>query len=273
MSLQDLVDAIKNGDITFDEDGNPCDSDGNPIPVGPGGSGGEGHDGWDQLSDEDREFLKGKMKKILEDATQKADSSNGWGSVGAETRGAIREMISREVDWKKVLKSAVGNKKRAGRTSNVKRMNRKYPGVHPGTQRDYTSSWAIYVDQSGSVGDDELALAFGELNSLAKRTSFHVHYFDTDVDTENAFQWRKGQRIQAQRTRCGGTCFKAPTNHANKNTKIFDGSIIITDGYAPVPGPSRVRRVWVIVPGGELQFALPKGDVVVKMKWPNQKAA
>jgi predicted metal-dependent peptidase len=108
---------------------------------------------------------------------------------------------------------------------------------------------------------------------MAKRTSFHVHYFDTDVDTENAFQWRKGQRIQAQRTRCGGTCFKAPTNHANKNTKIFDGSIIITDGYAPVPGPSRVRRVWVIVPGGELQFALPKGDVVVKMKWPNQKAA
>lgn len=273
MSLQDLVDAIKNGDITFDENGNPCDADGNPIPVSPGGSGGEGHDGWDELSDEDREFLKGKMKKVLEDATQKADSTNGWGSVGAETRGAIRELISREVDWKKVLKSAVGNKKRAGRTSNVKRMNRKYPGVHPGTQRDYTSSWAVYVDQSGSVGDDELALAFGELNSLAKRTSFHVHYFDTEVDTDNAFQWRKGQRIQAKRTRCGGTCFKAPTKHANENTATFDGSIIITDGYAPVPGPTRVRRVWVIVPGGELQFPLPKGDVLVKMKWPNQKAA
>lgn len=272
MSLQDLVDAIKNGDIKFDKDGNPTDADGNPIAVGSGGSGGEGHEGWDSLSKDDREFLKGKMKKILEDATKKADSSNGWGSVGAETRGAIREMISREVDWKKVLKTAVGNKKRAGRTGTIKRLSRKYPGVHPGTQRDYTSSWAIYVDQSGSVGDTELALAFGELTSLAKRTSFHIHYFDTEVDIENAFQWQKGQRIQAKRTRCGGTCFKAPTAHANENTKTFDGAIYITDGMAPKPQPSRLRRVWVIVPGGKLAFELPKGDVLVQMKWPGSSA-
>lgn len=274
MSLQDLVDAIKNGDITFDEDGNPCDGDGNPINVGVGGSGGEGHDGWDQLSEEDREFLKGKMKKVLEDATRKADAKNGWGSVSSETRGAIRQMISREVDWKKVLKSAIGNKKRAGRTSQIKRMNRKYPGVHPGTQRNYTSSWAIYVDQSGSVGDDELALAFGELTSLAKRTSFDVFYFDTEVDTENSFKWRKGGSVLAERTRCGGTCFKAPTKHVNENTKLFDGAIIITDGYAPEPGPCRVRRVWIITPDGAVQdWMKNKNDVIVKMKWPNKAAA
>ena len=274
MSLQDLVDAIKNGDIQFDEDGNPTDAEGNPIPVSPGGSGGEGHDGWDKLSDEDREFLKGKMKKVLEDATQKADSTNGWGSVGAETRGAIRELISREVDWKKVLKSAVGNKKRAGRTSNVKCINPKYPGVHPGTQRNYTSSWSVYVDQSGSVGDNELALAFGELTSMAKRTSFEVFYFDTEVDTDNSFKWRKGGRVVAKRTRCGGTCFKAPTKHANENKGKFDGLIIITDGFAPKPQPSRLRRVWVITPDGQIQDWM-KGshDVIVKMKWPSKAAA
>lgn len=273
MSLQDLVDAIKNGDIKFDENGNPTDADGNPISVSMGGTGGEGHDGWDELSEDDREFLKGKMKKILEDATNKADSSNGWGSIGAETRKMIRDMISTEVDWRKVLKSAVGTKKRAGRTSSVKRLNRKYPGVHPGTQRDYTSSWSVYVDQSGSVGDENLALAFAELASLAKKTEFDIHYFDTSVDTENSFKWKKGQRVEAKRTRYGGTCFNAPTLHANENTKKYDGSIIITDGYAPKPKPTRLRRVWVIVPGGKLQFPLPKGDILVQMKWPNNKAA
>ena len=92
-----------------------------------------------------------------------------------------------------------------------------YPGIHPGSRRKYTSSWAVYVDQSGSVGDESLSLLFGELSQLAKKTSFDVYYFDTEVDVDSKFTWKKGSRVSPKRTRCGGTNFEAPTKHAHQN--------------------------------------------------------
>jgi hypothetical protein len=46
---------------------------------------------------------------------------------------------------------------------------------------------------------------------------------------------------------------------------LFDGIIICTDGEAEDPGPSPVRRCWVLVPGTKLIFPATPGDVVVSM--------
>ena len=79
---------------------------------------------------------------------------------------------------------------------------------------------------------------------------------------------RKGH--PATRTRCGGTDFTAPTKHAAKHKGTFDGYIILTDGYAPDPGPSRLPRAWVITPDGAVQDWMKsyKKDTIVQMKWP-----
>ena len=72
---------------------------------------------------------------------------------------------------------------------------------------------------------------------------------------------------KALRTRCGGTDFEAPTNHAMKTKP--EGYIILTDGGAPKPEHSRIRRCWVLVPGQELAWGEADArDVVVKMKKP-----
>ena len=139
----------------------------------------------------------------------------------------------------------------------------------PGAKRNYTSSVAAYIDQSGSVSDAELALCFGELANLAKNTEFTCYHFDTEVDEESKKVWkRKG--MPAHRTRGGGTCFTAPKEHANKRRSEFDGYIILTDGYAGDPGPSRLPRAWVITPDGAVQDWMTKykTDTIVKMKWP-----
>ena len=227
----------------------------------------DSHDGWDQMSDEDREVTKGKVKKVLEDAVKDADAKGkGWGTMSAESRKTIREIISNEIPWQSVLKKFCGLTRRANRATNVKRLNRKYPGIHPGAQKGYTSSIAVYVDQSGSVGDNDLELLFGELKSLAKHTEFTIYNFDTAVDENSERVWRKGRTPGIGRTRCGGTCFKAPTEHANKNSKRFDGYLILTDGEAPNPGPTRVKRGWVITPNRGLIFDSSKRDFVINMK-------
>ena len=127
-------------------------------------------------------------------------------------------------------------------------------------------------DQSGSVDDESLGLLFGELGQLAKRTTFDVYYFDTEVDVENKFTWKKGSRVSPKRTRCGGTNFEAPTKHAHSMMDKYDGYMILTDGYAPKPSPSRMRRVWIVTPDGGMDF--DKGrDVAIQMSGNKKKAS
>ena len=249
-------------------------------PAG-GGEGGEGpmipgtmddHGGWDEMSDEERELVKGKVKQALENAVKECDQSGQWGSVGAEHRATLREMISKEIDWKAVLKQFCGMSRRADRTSNIRRLNRKYAGIHPGAYRSYTSSIAVYVDQSGSVGDEDLALLFGELRTLAKHTEFTLYNFDTEVDESSERVWRGNKAPGMQRTRCGGTDFEAPTKHANKNKSKFDGYLILTDGECSEPKtPNRLKRGWVITPGRQLYFDAPRRDFKIQMKEPKSR--
>jgi len=244
------------------EGGSPGEGDGNGIPGDM-----DSHEGWDALSDEDREFLKGKVKHIVEEAAKEADGkSRGWGSIGAAGRKVIREIISKEIPWQAVLKKFCGMTRRANRASNMRRMNRKYPGIHPGFNKGYTSSIAVYVDQSGSVSDSDLELLFGELRSLARQTEFTVFNFDTAVDVKSERVWKRSKTPDGNRTRFGGTCFSCVTEHANKNSHRFDGYLILTDGEACDPGHSKLKRGWVITPGDKLYFEASKRDFVINMK-------
>ena len=141
-----------------------------------------------------------------------------------------------------------------------------------GVKRGYTSSIAVYIDQSGSVDDASLELAFGELRSLAKRTKFTTFHFDTSVDDASEAEWRSGKTPTAHRTRCGGTDFDCVTTHAAKNMHRFDGYIIITDGEAPKPKASRLKRGWLIIPGRKLNFVADNSDFVINMKHAKKSA-
>lgn len=259
-----LSEALRDGDLRVDENGNLVDRDGNPVAVVPGGM--DSHDGWDGMDESERELVRGKVQQALERAVRDADASNSWGTVGAETRAQLRALVSREVDWRSVLKQFCGSTRRADRSNSVKRLNRKYPGIHPGSHHSYTSSIAVYIDQSGSVSDDDLELLFSNLMALAKRTEFTLFNFDTEVDLQSERVWRKGKTPGVVRTRCGGTDFRAPTRHANENRHRFDGFLVMSDGEAPDPGPSQIKRGWVVVPDRKMLFTPSGRDVVVRMK-------
>jgi predicted metal-dependent peptidase len=88
-----------------------------------------------------------------------------------------------------------------------------------------------------------LAAFFAELNKLADLATFTVVPFDTEVDASLVYEWKKGQRIKAERVKAGGTDFNAPTKYVNKHA--FDGHIVLTDMYAPKPVASKCQRMWM----------------------------
>jgi len=205
------------------------------------------------------------VKQALSQAVKRCDRTGQWGSVSSETRETLRRIVNDAVDWKKVLHNFCGNSQRANRAKTHKKVNRKYPYIHPGSRRGHSASVAIYIDQSGSVGNDEIELLFGALNKLGRITQFTLFPFDYTVDHDNAIKWRRGQTVPPKRTRSGGTSFHAVEAHMRDKGAEFDGHIILTDGEASDPGPSRKRRCWVILPGCELYFTPHSNDIVVKM--------
>jgi len=239
-------------------------------PSGEGGQGGspgptDDHGGWGELSDEEQQIAEGKIRQAVNEAVKKCDRTGQWGSISGAARESLRALCNNSVNWKKVLHNFCGRSQRANRSRTLKKINRKYPYIHAGTRRGHSASVVVYIDQSGSVGSDEISMFFGALNQLGRITSFSVFFFDTAVDTKNKIKWRRGQKVDARRTRSGGTCFSAVEKHLKKDGAEFDGHIILTDGQASDPGPSRKRRCWVLLPGCELYFKPHPNDVVVKM--------
>ena len=221
----------------------------------------------EELSDAEKAMADAKIKEIVKKAAKRASKNRSWGSVGASMQGEIQAMFSDEINWRNVLRYFCGSKQKANRSRTFKRINKKYPYIHPCRKTNYTSNIAVYIDQSGSVGDHELQLLFNTLNELAKRVTFTIYHFDTSVDEKSEYVWKKNKTVRkAYRTRGGGTCFNCVEDHFRKNIAKYDGYIIMTDGYAPKPKPCKSKRCWVIIPGCEPQFQIDKKDTKVVMK-------
>ena len=215
------------------------------------------HGGWDQIPEDMREYVENRIKNVIEKATKHADQqANGWGDIPAEMRDAIRRSVSNIVNWRTVLRQFVGMLMRGASRNSIKKISRKYPYVHPGRTRGYTAKLLISIDQSGSVGDDMLETFFAELGSLTKMTSIDVLPFDCAANEKDIFSWKKGQRPDLKRVKCGGTDFDAPNAIVNdpKNRGRWDGHIVLTDGQAPQPTSSRIKRAWILGKGQKLYF-------------------
>lgn len=228
----------------------------------------DSHDGWNDLDPETAEELRDKMKDLIGRAAGRADKSNQWGSVPQHIQELIRKMLSHEVDWRSIIRNFIGRARSVDRATTIRRINKRMPYVFPGCRRPMIANFACFMDQSGSMSDEDIALLFGELGSLANLTKLDVYHFDTEIDENSHKIWKKGDaNPQCLRTRCGGTDFQSVANFLNdpKNKNKWSGAIILTDGYAPTMGTvSGCKILWVITPGGSTD-ALRHGDLVCRM--------
>lgn len=242
------------------ETGIPGDGDGDDV------NSVDSHDQWENIPADAKALVEDKIKQLVKRAVDHADSKpNGWGNMSEELRNEIRDSVNDAVDWRSLLRNFVGMLCRADRATSIKRINRRFPMIHPGSRRGHTARLLIAIDQSGSVDDEQLNAIFGCLRTLSKKISFTVVMFDTEVAEAEMFQWDKGATPTLRRVRCGGTDLDAPTQFANRqeNRGKWDGLIICTDGECSPPGPSRIKRAYVITPGHKLMFETD--ELVVNM--------
>lgn len=226
------------------------------------------HEGWDDIPEELRDIVEGKIKHALQKAASKADSTaNGWGNIPSELREEIRAYAFGSVDWKALLRNFCGNLRTGERSRSIKRIDRRAPYVMPGLRRGRNPSVLVLIDQSGSVSDDILSRFFGALDGLSRKMTFDVVPFDHTVAVNDRFTWKRGSRPSLKRVRGGGTSFEAAIAYANdpRNRGKWEGVIMLTDGECSQPQPCRMKLAYVIAPGHKLYFPKRDNEVVVEM--------
>ena len=215
----------------------------------------------DGASESDQQIASERLKDMVEKAAHEA-AEKGWGSVSGSMRQDIIERLATKVDWRAVLRNFVKASQKANRKSTVKRINKRFPYIHAGKRSQRIARVAISIDQSGSVSDSMLAAFFSELDQLAKFAEFVVVPFDTTVDENLVYTWKKGQSREWERVKYGGTCFDAPTRYVNDHN--FDGHIVLTDMEAPKPIPSKCKRMWMTNKRG-IQYAFKTNERILEV--------
>ena len=193
-----------------------------------------------------RKIAEEKLKGQIRNAASECDRSSSWGNISQQIREDLRKFCAEHlVDPKKVLSYFVSKSVRSSSRSTMRRVNRRMPYIQPGRTREKTSCCLVAIDESGSVSDQMLSVAFAWLSEMSKTTSFYVLPFDSEPSPSNAYFWKKGTHKKATRVLTGGTSFINLTNYVNRNSTKYDGLIIITDLQSDKPGPSKIQRLWI----------------------------
>lgn len=225
------------------------------------------HDDWDEVSDEIQEIMQQRLGDLIDKGIQQA-TSQSWGSVPAHMQQEIlKSRMPKEVDWRSVLRMFLARIQSRETETTIRKLNKRLPYILPGFKRKTTSRLAFFVDQSGSMSDENVARCFNEIEQCSSLAEIDVYNFDTEIDESSHKVWKKNNKFPWGRTRCGGTDFQAVANFVNeqRNRGRWTGVVILTDGYAPTMGAVNGARVlWIVTPDGTKEH-VRTGDLAVKI--------
>lgn len=188
------------------------------------------------------------QSRLITDLIQ---STTGWGSMPGGMIELIKKAAEGKIDFRSALRgfraSILSEKRRLTRM----RPSRRFGFEQMGSRYDFITRILVAVDTSGSVGSEELGRYFNIITTFFKYgiQQVDVLMFDWEIQGDimklNEAKKRKQEfKVQGR----GGTNFQAPVDYVAKHPE-YDGMIVITDGYAPVPEippHCKAKLLWII---------------------------
>ena len=181
----------------------------------------------------------------LSDVIRTAQETNSWGTVAGRLREHILATLKPKLDYRAVLRQFRASILAVNRVLTRMKPNRRYGFLYMGSRRDFSTRLLVAVDVSGSISSEDLVRGFSVVNQFFTYgvNTVDVIQFDTEI---------KGPLLSLKRARHdiavagrGGTSF-APVMAYIDEHRNYDGLIIFTDGYAPVPAKPQNRKTRIL---------------------------
>lgn len=219
----------------------------------------EPHRQWRQESRIDREMSRWSAYTLLQQAERDAPAGMQlfWKKEQEEQPA--------QVHWRKLLRQFAQSSRSTFIKDTIHRPSKRY-GVYPGVRVRRRQRLLVAVDTSGSLSREEQAEFFSEIRYLA-RAGAEVTILEFDAEVKRVYPYRR-QRPEFL-VGGGDTNFLPVLEYANAGER-WDGLIIFTDGFAPIPRIGiRLPVFWVITgqglsPATDMYQSLP--GVKIKLR-------
>ena len=196
------------------------------------------HNGW-QESKTSQQI----SNQIVRLANIKRILNNSWRQTPQRDRGLlpgnVRSQLQKVqktkiVDWRQVFRHQFGLIAR-GQVNSHARFNRRQPLRMdlPGKVTRLDPAVDIFIDNSGSVTDQEIVQTLTTLEKMLKKTKLTANVYSFDARVTAKQKLHDGKKLDFRRTGGGGTSFQCifdylHQHHLTKRNRII---IIITDGW------------------------------------------
>ena len=231
--------------------------EGQPRPI-------DDHSMWGK-SQGNEDLQKDITKNMIEKSISETQKSRG--NIPNQISSYL-ELHSRksEVNWKKVLKGIVGNKK-VGKRSTIMRRDRRMPHRSDlrGKTKDRMFNLLVVSDVSGSVSDEALLSLWGEVRHICDVTKTAVDLIQVDTNPMEPEKLDKKTKI-VDRKACGGTVLAPAIEMAEKHNIDYQAVVVTTDGYiseSDVEAYKRTGRkvIWLIEKDGRILDSMQDGKM------------
>ncbi|MDM8514555.1 VWA-like domain-containing protein [Desulfobacterales bacterium HSG16] len=181
----------------------------------------------------------------INEKIEMARDTNQWGTIPGQIQERILATLKPKVDYRAILRHFRASILSANRVLTRMKPSRRYGFQYMGSRRDFATRLLFAVDVSGSVDSKDLARGFSVINQFFKYglQCVDVIQFDTEIKGE-AMSLKKARRDISVLGR-GGTDFTAVIEYIDENRE-YDGLIVFTDGFAPVPRKPANRKTRVL---------------------------
>ncbi len=185
------------------------------------------------------------LASAVDEKIQAASDHDAWGTVAGRHRELILAALRPRLDYRAVLRHFRASVLSVHRRLTRMKPNRRYGFAYMGSRYDFTTRLLVAVDVSGSMGSEELAQGFSVVNRFFQYGVPQVDVIQFDTEIKGPVQSLKRARRRIVALGRGGTSFDPVIDYLDEHPG-YDGLIIFTDGYAPVPRPPRGRRTRIL---------------------------
>jgi len=224
-----------------------CRKDGAPTP--------DDHGLWEE-SEGDATLQKELTKNMIEKAADSTQKQRG-NLPYAYAQMVENLTVNREVNWKQVLRSIVGNKK-ANQRKTLMRRDRRLPHANwiKGKTKDRIFELGVISDVSGSVSDQALKVLWGEIIHICELFSTPVKIVQVDTEAFKPEELTAKTRL-IERKAMGGTFLSPGIKRFQEAGCHFDALVVTTDGYLAHDdvdhfGELKKPIVWLIEENGQI---------------------
>jgi predicted metal-dependent peptidase len=182
-----------------------------------------------------------------------AQAARMMGKLSASLERLVAQTLFPKTPWHKYLEQFMTKFTESDFAFHKPDESLRHLGINvPGLDGESCGHLAIVVDESGSIGANELAEFSGHLNRILEMCSpeeIHVLHTDTEVRHTESFT-PDNLPITLTARAGGGTDMSVGVRQAVREHPEVDAIIVLTDGYTPFGSDPGVPVFWAITVDG-----------------------